>query len=249
MHFIGSGALLHHAANYALTAGLRVDGICCPPGDPAIARLRDRNVAVVESADPNNDMLGVIEACGNGIVFSINNKQIFDDRLLACGAKFFNIHNGLVQDCRGIAEICIFAALCRGVTRYGVTLQQLLPRHKVDSGPVVAQTEFPIGPHDRFFDVLRHSLDACRDIFEIHVRDIASNRHETRAVDAAKAALRYDDVESLYRGAEPAQLARACDLGRYRGFFPRLASMIESAHAAGTRTSEPPPSRRRTRLP
>ena len=179
----------------------------------------------------------LIEPRGDGIVFSINNRQIIKDELLAGSARFFNIHNGLVEDYRGIAEVCIFAALCAGASRYGATLQRLLPRHKVDSGPVVAQIEFPIGPHDRFCNVLPRSLEACRDLFEYQVRDITSNRYETRVVKTAKAALRYEDVASLCAGADPTCLARASDLGRYRGFLPRLASLVESQAGASRITA------------
>jgi hypothetical protein len=232
VYFVGEGALLHHAVDYSLRAGLPVAGILCPSGDAATPRLRARGLSVLESADPNEDLLRLIGPRSDGIVFSINNRRIIKDELLAGGAKFFNVHNGLVQDYRGIAEICIFAALCAGEARYGATLQRLLPRHKVDSGPVVAQIEFPIGPDDRFCDVLQRSLEACRDLFESQVRDIASNRCEMRVVETSKAALRYEDVASLCAGADPARLALAGDLGRYRGFLPRLASLIESSPGA-----------------
>jgi hypothetical protein len=227
IYFVGGGALLHHAADYSLSAGLRVAFVCCPCGDSAIPKLRARGLTVVESDHPNEDLPKLIGPRGDGIVFSINNRQIIKDELLAGGTRFFNIHNGLVQDYRGIAEVCIFAALCAGDSRYGATLQRLLPGCKVDSGPVVAQIEFPLGPDDSFCDVLPRSLGACRDLFESQVRDIASGRCETRVVKTSKAAFRYEDVASLCAGADPTCLARARDLGRYRGFLPRLASLIE----------------------
>jgi methionyl-tRNA formyltransferase len=230
MYFIGSGALLYHAADYALASGLKVAGICCPPGDPATPKLRNRGMAVVQSHDPNEEMLPLMEA--GGIVFSINNKQILGDELLSAGAKFFNVHNGLVQKYRGIAEVCIFAALCRGENRYGVTLQQLLPRQKVDTGPVVAQIEFPIGEADCFSDVLQHSLDACRRIFESNVRNIASNSYDTAVLETAPSALTYRDVASLYAQADPSHRTRAAQLGRYSGFFPKLRALIQSAQTA-----------------
>jgi len=237
VYFLGAGALLHHAVDYSLSAGLRVAFVCCPCGDSAIPKLRARGLTVMQSDDPNGDLPQLIEPRGDGIVFSINNRQIIKDELLAGGARFFNLHNGLVQDYRGIAEVCIFAALCAGGSRYGATLQRLLPRHKVDSGPVVAQIEFPIGRHDRFCDVLPRSLEACRDLFESQVRDIVSNRCETRVVQTSKAALRYEDVGSLCAGADPTCLARASDLGRYRGLLPRLASLVESRPGASRITA------------
>jgi hypothetical protein len=233
VYFLGAGALLHHAADYTLNAGLPVAGICCPSGDSAAPRLRARGLTVLESADPNEGLPRLMGRRSEAIVFSINNRRIIKDELLAGGAEFFNVHNGLVQDYRGIAEVCLFAALCAGDARYGATLQRLLPAHKVDAGPVVAQIEFPIDPRDRFCDVLQRSVAACRDLFESQVRVIASNRFQTRLVATSKAALRYEDVPSLCAAADPARLALARDLGRYRGFLPRLASLLESSLGAG----------------
>jgi folate-dependent phosphoribosylglycinamide formyltransferase PurN len=241
MYFVGSGALLYHAANFSLAAGLQVECVCCPPADPAAARLRNRGVDVVESALPNEALRSIVEANADSVVFSINNKHIIEDSLLAGGARFFNVHNGLVQDYRGIAEVCLFAALCRGETRYGATLQQLLPGQKVDAGPAVAQLEFPIGPADRFSEVLQHSLAVCQRLFEMNVAAIASNSHETAAVETAKAPLRYRDVPALCAEADPMCLSRASHLGRYAGFFPRLRSLIDSAQAA--RSPGPLPAR------
>jgi hypothetical protein len=229
MFFLGAGALLHHAADYSLSAGLPVAGILSPFGDSAAPRLRARGLTVLESADPNEDLPRLMGPHSGGVVFSINNRQIIKDELLAGGAEFFNVHNGLVQDYRGIAEVCVFAAVCAGNARYGATLQRLLPAHKVDSGPVVAQIEFPIGPDARFCDVLQHSLEACRDLFESQVRAIASNRFETRVVATCKAALRFEDVPLLCATADPGRLALARDLGRYRGLLPRLAALIDSS--------------------
>jgi hypothetical protein len=124
LHFLGGGALLHQAADYSLRAGLRVGFVCCPRGDSAIPKLRARGLTVVESDDPNEDLPPLIGARGHAVAFSINNRRIIKDELLAGGIRFFNIHNGLVQDYRGIAEVCIFAALCAGDARYGVTLQR-----------------------------------------------------------------------------------------------------------------------------
>ena len=229
MYFVGSGALLYHAVNFAVGAGLRVECVCCPPGDSAVARLRKQGVAVLESIDPNETLRPIVEAGAAGIVFSINNKHIIEDDLLVRGARFFNVHNGLVQHYRGIAEVCIFAALCGGEIRYGATLQQLLPGQRVDAGPCVAQLEFPVGPNDRFCDVLPRSLAACQRVFEMKVLGIAANSHETMVLETAATALRYQDVHSLCAEADPVRLELASQLGRYAGFFPRLRGLIDSA--------------------
>lgn len=232
MYFIGSGALLHRVVNYSLDEGLPVDGICCPPGDPTIARLRGRGMGagLVESADPNRDAARSIAQCGDGIVFSVNNRHIIADALLGCGAAFFNIHSGLIQRYRGIAEVCIFAALCRGEERYGVTLHRLLPNQKVDSGPVVAQIEFAIAPTDGFAEVLQHSLGACQQIFEANVRAIVSGCYPAAVLEPAHCALTYKDVPALCAAADAVRLRRAADLGPYAGFFSKLRTTVDSAH-------------------
>jgi methionyl-tRNA formyltransferase len=226
MYFIGSGALLNSAIAYASTAGLRVDGACCPPQDAASARLRTLGVDVLECADPNREAAAIARNCSDGIVFSVNNKQLLGDALLSSGPAFFNVHNGLTQRYRGIAEICIFAAVCRGEQCYGATLQRLLPGRRVDSGPIVAQVSFPIEATDRFADVLEKSLHACRQLFEANVANIASGAYQAQEADAAAAALRYRDISAIAAQSEPARLAKACDLGRYAGFFPTLRTAL-----------------------
>jgi Formyl transferase len=226
IYFVGSGGLLYRAVDYCLTNGLTVDGACCPPGDSAGARLRNRGVAVLETQDPNIDLKSMTEQESGGIVFSINNRHVIHDALLLARRSFFNIHAGMIQQYRGIAEVCMFAALARGDRSYGVTLHRLLPGQKVDSGPVVAQVQFAVDPEDRFSDLLQKSLDACQSIFESNVRNIALNSYHAVHVDATVPALSYKDVASLRDAAEPTSLARASDLGRYAGLFSRLAAAI-----------------------
>ena len=196
MYFIGSGTLLSSAIDYCLGAGLRVDGACCPAGDHVIARLRKCGVRLLEARDPNAAP-AMAASFGDGIVFSINNASIIGEALLGSGARFFNVHNGLTQQYRGRPDVCIFAALCQGAARYGVTLHQILAGQKVDSGPVVAQMEFAIAAEDSFALVLERSLGACRRIFEANVRDIASGAYRTVDVEKAGSAFGYRDVARI----------------------------------------------------
>lgn len=229
MYFLGSGALLHRAVNFTLNAGLAVSGACCPPGDGAVAAVRRLGVSVLESDDPNADLPRYLDLGWAGTVFSINNRHILGAELLGAGARFFNIHAGLVQKYRGIGEICMFAALCRGEDRYGVTLHEVLSGQRVDCGPVVAQIDFPVLPQDGFASVLERSLDACQKIFEARLEDIAVNRQRSTVVATAERSLSYRDVAALCRAADPARLRIAADLGRYAGLFPRLAALLDAA--------------------
>ena len=226
MYFIGSGALLTHAIAYSRTAKLCVDGACCSSSDAASARLRTLGIDVLDSEDPNREQAAILRACSDGIVFSVNNKHLLNDALLGSGPAFFNIHNGLIQRYRGIAEICIFAAVCRGDEAYGATLQRLAPGQKVDSGAVVAQIAFRIETTDRFADVLAKSLNACRQLFEENVARVARGAYEAKHLDSAADAFSYRDIPALAAQADPKRLARASDLGRYAGFFPRLKAAL-----------------------
>src|SRR5579871_528510 len=154
MILVGSGALLIRAVKYVLSNDLRVDLVCCPKDDPSLVYLANRRVRAIQTDNPNSDLRDMLSVATDRTAFSINNSHILNDGLIDAGVSFFNIHAGLVPGYRGLAEICIFAALCRSEPVYGVTLTRLLPGDKVDAGHVVAQLSFPIREADGFADVL-----------------------------------------------------------------------------------------------
>jgi methionyl-tRNA formyltransferase len=227
MFFIGAGALLYQAVDFALHAGHAVDGIYCPPGDATGKRLEKRGVKVIVGDRPNAELPPLLADAADGVAFSINNAHLLSDDLLRCGIRFFNIHNGLAQRYRGIAEICIFAAICRGEERYGATLHELLPGQKVDTGPVVAQLDFGIGPQDGFADVLRQSLATCQRLFELHLADILAGRARSQPIAMEGSAFTYRSVPDIIASCEdPLRLARASRLEAYAGFFSRLNAAL-----------------------
>ncbi len=227
MFFIGSGALLYQAVDFALRAGHAVDGVYCPPGDAAGTRLGKRGVTVLAGEQPNAELPDRLGGVADGVVFSINNGHLLTDELLRSGPRFFNIHNGMVQRYRGLAEVCIFAALCRGEARYGATLHELLPGQQVDAGPVVAQLEFGIGAEDDFADVLRQSLATCQRLFESQLPGILAGQVQPMAVALEGSAFGYPQVPGLIAACgDPRRLARASQLGPYAGFFARLHAVL-----------------------
>ncbi len=232
MIFVGGGSLLSQAVAHALERGLDVDVVSCPVADPAVPKLKRLNVSVLESNTPNIDLMPVMEAAKTAKVFSINNGFILSDALLSSGPEFFNIHNGLVQRYRGIAEVCIFAAICSGEREYGVTLHRLLPNQKVDAGPVVAQLAFGIDADADFSTVMTRSLGACRRIFEENAALVANDEYEASYTELSGSAYSYKDVHRLCLAAEPERLARASHLGVYRNFFTRLEQDIRNATGA-----------------
>ena len=230
MYFIGSGSLLKQAVNHCLAFGYAVDGVCCPPRDSASEQLRKKGVAIVESLDPNIDRALIEGRCSDGVIFSINNKHILGDDMLGSGIRFYNVHNGLVQQYRGIAEVCIFASLCMSDVNYGVTLQRLLPGQDVDAGSVVSQLSFVINPEDVFANVFEKSLRLCQEVFELNVKAILSDVVPVIAVDIAATVCGYNDVVKFGNGVSPERLQRASDLGHYSVFLPKLQAKIKQIY-------------------
>lgn len=229
MIFVGGGALLSRAVSYSRSASLAVDVVCCGKGDSSIRSLRKHGAFVLETDDPNTDLLPLLSECSDGIALSTNNKHILGDNLLNAGVSFFNIHNGLIQQYRGIAEVCIFAGICRGEQRYGATLHRILPNQKIDSGPVIAQLRFDIGGDDVFSDVMRKSLDACQSIFEWNVEKLLDSTYTVEVVETSEVAYSYKDVARLCVEADSASFSRARGFGPYAEVFPKLKSIVESA--------------------
>lgn len=228
MILIGRGALLSRAARFAKASRTAVDLVCCPHGDPTCVPLKSIGIRVLETNDPNTELPSMLDACSDGVAFSINNKHIIHDELLCSGVSFFNIHSGLVQQYRGIPEICIFAALCKGDQHYGVTLHRILPRQRVDSGPVISQQQFAITPADGFSTVLANSLHACQSVFESNVLQTIANNLITSDIKTCLESYSYRDVTRLCREAQSDCLSRASDFGIYATAFPRLKSMVDS---------------------
>lgn len=228
MMFIGGGSLLVRAVDYVLKRGLTIEMVCCVPDDSCLPKLRRLGVPIMETACPGLDLLPLLKRHQRGTAFSINNRTILDDTLLDAGVRFYNIHNGLVQQYRGVAEICIFAALCAGERQYGATLHRLLPRQKVDAGPVVAQQSFAIECEDGFASVLKKSLDVCQALFENHVEQILRGEHAESELAVCAAAYSYHDLQRVIATTSADRLAKACALGPYVAFFPRLAAAITS---------------------
>jgi folate-dependent phosphoribosylglycinamide formyltransferase PurN len=232
MMFVGSGALLARAIKFTNNIGMTIDAVCCPPGDHTIVQLKNATVSVLQSNDLTAVLLPLSEKCADGIAFSINNQHILEDRLLNSGLSFFNIHNGLTQFYRGIAEVCIFAAICEGAPNYGTTLHKVLPSEKVDSGPVVSQIEFGIGNKATFSDVMSRSLAACQMIFESNVERICSGAYELTRACPSEHAYSYKDVPRLCMTTPPDRLSRARVLGEYSAYFPRLQAILETYSAS-----------------
>lgn len=227
MYFIGSGALLWQALNYCVLNRLPIDGVCCPKGDRIVPRYKKVCNNVVISDNPNAVMDNVVETTRDGVVFSVNNKHILSDEMLLSSLQFYNIHNGLVQSYRGIAEVCVFAAICQGAKEYGATLQRLLPGEVVDGGAAVAQISTTISESDTFELVFEKSLILCTEIFKLNVSKILRGSAEFSDVAISSSAYSYKHIPNLVRGVPHKRLSNARSMGNYSGLLPRLKEAID----------------------
>jgi methionyl-tRNA formyltransferase len=226
MYFIGSGSLLNHAVAHVLSLGVDIDLVCCPIADPAISRLKSLNIKILESNDPTKDFLSYLSVNGGSLVFSINNKFILDESLLSIDATFINIHNGLVQNYRGIGEVCVFIALCNDEKSYGVTMHKIMPGEEVDSGPIFDQLNFGIHEHDDFSVVMKNSIQACRTIFEKNIRTIINGTYTLIPPKTLGPIYTYKNLSTVLDSADPKQLDKARNLGVFRNYLPRLSSIL-----------------------
>lgn len=229
MILVGGGSLVARAIRYCERENLAIDLVCCRRGDVSAPRFRNSGAIVLETDDPNTDLLPLLRTCKDGVAFSINNSHILGDTLLAAGVSFFNVHNGLVQQYRGRGEVCVFAGICKGEQRYGVTLHRIVENQKVDSGPVIAQLAFEVAGDDTFSDLMSRSLDACQRIFECNVKRILENNYIVEDVETVGPVYSYKDVSRLCVEAGSDRLSRASNFGPYEHFFPKLKSIVDSA--------------------
>ena len=228
MIFVGGGSLLSQAVGHALSTDRDVELVCCPVDDAALPKLRRLGVGLLTSNNPSVDLLERCRSAGSSFVMSINNKFLLTDTLLSSGPRFYNIHSGLVQRYRGLAEVCVFAALCVEEPDYGVTLHRILPGQKVDSGPVVDQLRFAVRDAGATFSgVMDRALAACQAVFEANLPALVEGRAEERYVPLDGAEYYYRDLPRIVEQASETGLVGAVELGSYRRFFPRLAAKID----------------------
>ena len=224
--FIGGGALLVRALSFAETSKRPHQLICCPPRDTAIPALKKMEAKVLESADINSDLYSRLQNLAPGIIFSISNKYIISDTLLSTGWRFFNIHNGLIQYYRGIAEICLLASLCHQSNEYGVTLHEILPSQPVDSGLVVCQNKFKLVPNTTLEQLITKTFNACLRIFVENFNLVMNCQIELYDVPKSSIVYNYSMIEDLLDAAPASNIDQIIKLGFYQNHFPVLTDRI-----------------------
>ncbi|MFD0267550.1 formyltransferase family protein [Streptomyces sp. NPDC127106] len=237
MIFVGDGALLRRAVAHAAARGHRVDLVCsADPRDAAAAGPATPHL--VPAPDINAHAAALGAACTDGIVWSVNNRQIFRTPLLSLGLRIVNVHNGLLPQHRGLPSAAIAFALLHGDTEYGATVHEV--DAGIDTGPVLAEHRFPVGRDDHFHQVMLRGVRACQTLFEQTLPAVADGTSSARPPSTpstpSAAPSAYYGSRTLARLADyrhdPA-FARATDLGPFAAHAPELARALDLVH--GTR--------------
>ncbi|MGW3322191.1 formyltransferase family protein [Streptomyces virginiae] len=223
MIFVGEGALLRRAVTHAATHGHPVDLVCS--ADPLDAAAADAPHLAAADVNAHADTLS--RAGTDGIVWSLNNRQIFREPLLrAEGLRIVNIHNGLLPRHRGLPSVAVLFALLNGDTEYGATAHEV--DAGIDTGPVLAEHRFPIGPEDHYHQVMLRGIRACHALFERILPAVAAGTaHPVRARAAEPSAyygLRALDRLDTFRD-HPAY-SRATDLGPFTTHAPEVTRAL-----------------------
>lgn len=236
MIFVGDGALLRRAVAHAATRGHRVDLVCS--ADPLDAAAAD--APHLAAADVNAHARTLARACTDGIVWSLNNRQIFREPLLRSeGLRILNIHNGLLPRHRGLPSVAVLFAVLHGDPEYGATAHEV--DAGIDTGPVLAEHRFPIGPEDRYHQVMLRGIRACHALFEQILPAVAAGTAHPARGPAAEPSAYYGpralDRLAAYRD-HPAY-ARATDLGLFAAHAPEVAGALLRLSGSSSLASPP----------
>jgi methionyl-tRNA formyltransferase len=224
--FIGGGALLKRAVNFAVSSGFRVDSVFTA-GDDLVHLCRYHHIPLGFVHDVNQEWSRVASRCSDGLLFSINNSQIFRGAPLAeRSMKLFNIHNGLIPAYRGRPEVCLVYALLHGATEYGVTLHEI--DAGLDSGATLDVLRFPVTPLDDFETIMLRALQACDEVFRNNLASVVAGRLRPlpRPI-AGSRPYRLRDLEQLGRHRDSPNLQRATRFGVFQGMFPESWRVVE----------------------
>jgi len=233
MYFLGNGALLERAVKFAIKKEIKIDFVILQSESIIIKNLFDLGIPYLVSSNVNLDLSNVLISKFQSDIFLINCSTIINNELLRTNNNFFNIHNGIVQKYRGIAEICVFAAICNGEKEYGATLQKLIPDARIDSGPIIDQRIFPISDSDTFLTVFLKSVETCSKLFESNLERIITKQFHTNSVLSYGKLYNYDSVVDLYKSSKPYQRSKAITMGQTKFLLPQLDMKIQDCIQLG----------------
>ena len=227
MYFVGSGALLERAIKYTIKNDYKIDLVLLQSSGGIEKILLNNNIPYIISYKVNSDLQSILDVSSPSIIFLLNCDTIIEDNLLLTNHSFFNIHNGLVQFYRGIAEVCVFSAICNGEKEYGATLQKLSAFDLIDSGQIIAQRRFSITDTMNFYTLFTNSLRNCEYLFRENLEQILLNQFNQVSPLVLGKLYSFKDIEVIINGTEPKLLEKACNLGPLIHYLPKLVEHLD----------------------
>ena len=232
MFFIGEGGLLTRAVDFVISLGLPIDGIVTQK--PLPKRYREKyNIDILETIEINEISNWLLSKNSDGLVWSINNKCLIKPNLLNLpGFTFLNIHNGLVPNYRGRAEICVFFSILNSEQYYGATLHEI--DEGIDTGPVLATKKFAINAEDTFATVMSKSILQCHDLFKLecyrlyNLKIINQTTAQKKVTKEIGETYSYKSLVLALPFKKSPSWRKAIELGPYSSVFPKLSKWINS---------------------
>ena len=225
MILIGEGSLLAKSLDYCAKSGRTVATVISPPNERIERLSQTLGFNYRRGVDPNEYLVKNKKVIRSELILSINNRRILTDEALDV-APVYNFHNGLVQECRGIAEVCVLAAICRGLNHYGTTVHRLSPGEEIDAGKVVAQRSFEVRSDSSFEQLMTDSLTNYLQTVFAFIDSVCAEVPEGNYVHGTQI-YGFQDVERLLTEADEANRLRALRMGNYWRLLHSLRLQVE----------------------
>jgi len=164
----GNGLASIYAVDVLMARGFDKILVVAPPG----GRLYDWNPSLADHAawlrlpvltpwDINGEStLSALERFGPDVLLSVNYPWLFHERLLGIARKVsVNFHPSLLPRYRGVAPLVW--QIVNGEEKSGITAHVL--ERTVDTGDIIAQTEFQLTGEETGFELTRRTASLFRD--------------------------------------------------------------------------------------
>lgn len=225
MIFVGNGALIKSAVDYASKHGYKIDMVFCPTNE--LASFFDNNgIAFTVTDNINNEEEKIQLTATDKIIFSVNNAFIFQKKLLSLpGFRYYNIHNGIIPQYKGRPAVCVIFAILNGEREYGVSLHEI--DEGIDSGNCIEIRRFPIKKHDTFEKVMNKGIQYCHEIFCDNLDKIVQSNYSYTTINNEKSYLyTMKSLDSLQHHLHNPRLKRAIYLGVFSIWYKDLYNIV-----------------------
>jgi amino acid adenylation domain-containing protein len=223
---LGETSLLVRCAEYWLTQGHQIQGICSP--DPEViswAKQKGLGCFTQPAA-----WLAVLQEHSIDYLFSIVNGWVIPAEALKLPRKAaINFHDSLLPRYAGVHSTT--HALRRGEQRHGVTWHEM--KAEIDSGDILQQLPVDIVPDDTALSLNLKCYAAAFDAFVQLVQALSENRLKPRKQDLSQRSYyglwQRPEAACAFNWAEPAEhldaLVRSLSMGNYRNAvgLPKLS--------------------------